>query len=200
MARSSTDRFPGPQRQLLAGALISVVLHAAVVQWLWPEAAPARLATPGGRSLVLTWVHPDAPVVPLVRRTAAPHAAPDALPKAPVAPSASVPTPEAVATALSPQTAALPLAAASAPAVPEAASAPVAGVAWAPPRWNGFSAGWGRTRAVAAVSALDPPDASTLSARVAQQQSSRLTAQQQQALVEMAWRSQADEAQQAAGW
>lgn len=196
MARSSTDRFTGPRRQLRAGAVISVVLHAAVLQWLLPPAVPARLAAPVGRPLVVTWVHPEASLASPVRRIATP----DAGLQEPVVPPASVPALEPVATALSPQAAALPLAAASAPAVPEAASAPVAGVAWAPARWNGFSAGWGRSRAVASASTLDQPDDSNVSARVAQQQSARLAAQQQQALVEMAWRSQADQAQQAAGW
>lgn len=201
MVKSSTEPFTGRRRLLLAGGLLSVSAHVAGLMWWVQAAAPLRPPAAATRPLVVTWVQSSK--VPSPAPSRAP-VAPAAQPEAARPVGVSVQTPPALAgAAVALLQAPAPVeAAASAPLPQSAAStavapdAPVAGVALAPPQWRGFAAGWGRARVARPVPQAE--DAGL--AQVAEQQAQRMAAQQQQAQIELAWRTQADAAQHHAGW
>lgn len=201
MARSSTDLRTGQRRLLLAGVMLSGALHLVLLGSAWSSRA-WRVAAPAARPLVVAWVKAAAP--------AAKQPVPALAESMPVGITPPLPEParahavDVESTPLAPAlVAALPEVAASQPdssaaaALPAdtAASAAPAGIAFAPPRWGGFSGRWGRS----AVPPRQEED-DVFAQQEAQRQSRRLAAQQQQAMAELAWRDSHPVPPPQAGW
>lgn len=190
MARSSTERArPGGglwRRPLLLGVWFSALLHGAVIGWLCGAREPVQRVLAKPRGVSVQWVRPIAPMhaagcvqAPCgsgFSRDSQPFASPSRLKPLPqeksrhMALAQASPAPGAEAASALPAT--------------EAASAPSVGIDWAPARLSGFASRWGR-----ALVHGPAEDDETL--RLARQQSIRMAAQQRQAMVELAWRTQA---------
>lgn len=200
MARSSTDLRTGQRRLLLAGVMLSVALHLVLLGSAWPPRV-RWVAAPAARPLVVAWVKAAMPAAKLPVSALAesmPVGITTHLPAPARAQAVDVESPPPAPA----QVAALPEVAASQPdssaaAIPvdAAASAALAGIAFAPPRWGGFSGRWGRP----AVASRQEDD-DVFAQQEAQRQSRRLAAQQQQAMAELAWRATTPVAPPQAGW